>query len=376
VLRPQRPRHTSKGGDRSEVGSCFPSLDGTRHSGSLIISLFALALGKNQDQDVVDYIDVCHPGLKEQISNLASLVPGIIAGGLPSKWLVIETIPHYELSDHPFEELFQFFNDRESSQLGGLRSEEPSQPPQVHANEQLLYAQGTTESVQSIRPDCTSESLQSRSLSVEIEDGNLSNSTTNYSEFAQPSAYHEKSDYYQKLDQEFSSYMEDLSSFQDDDQSAQPQPGHSAGFPNPQDYYCQDVDWRAQQPSAWEGGFLDSQDSGLQRSGPSDTEFSDFDSVINYSRQDTPSVASTSPSQSRGQNLPAHLVDVPRASTPLQFPSASTHYSTLATEPDIKPPALVDTWQNEGMTNCIMAWTAHGQGAGTINPKDLFQASV
>jgi hypothetical protein len=312
--------------------------------------------------------------LKEQISNLSSLLPSITASGPPSNWLLIETIPHHELSDYPFEELFQFSNYHESSQLDDFPSEEPSQPPQVHANEQLLYAQGTTESVQSIRPDCTSKSLQSRSLNVEIEDGNLFNSTTDYSEFAQPSAC--RSDYYQELAQEFSSYMADPSSFQDDDQSAQLQPGHSGGFPNPQDYYCQDVDWRAQQPSAWEGEFLDSQDSDLQRSGPSDTEFSDFDSVINYSPQNTPSVATTSPSQSRGQNIPAHLVDVPPASTPLPFPSASTHYSTLATEPDIKPPALVDTWQDEGMTNCIMAWTAHNQGAGTINPKDLFQTSV
>jgi hypothetical protein len=43
-------------------------------------------------------------------------------------------------------------------------------------------------------------------------------------------------------------------------------------------------------------------------------------------------------------------MDMPRASTPLQFPNASTHYSILAAEPDIKSPALVDTWQNEGMT--------------------------
>ncbi|KAH0563165.1 hypothetical protein GP486_002273 [Trichoglossum hirsutum] len=232
------------------------------------------------------------------------------------------------------------------------------------------------ESVQSMRPDYTSGTLQSRSLSVEIEDGNLSTSTTDYSEFAHPSACHEKSDYYQKLDQEFSRYIGEPSFFQDNDRYAQPQPGHSGGFLNPEDYYCQDIDWRAQQPSAWEGEFLDSQDSDLQRSGPSDTEFSDLDSFINYSPQNIPSVAYTSPSQSRGQNLPAHLVDVPRASTPLQFPSDSTHYSALATEPDKKSPALVNTWQNEGMTSCMMAWTAHDQSAGTFNPQDLFQASV
>jgi hypothetical protein len=110
----------------------------------------------------------------------------------------------------------------------------------------------------------------------------------------------------------------------------------------------------------------------LQRLEPSEVAFSDLYSLINYSPQNTPSIASQFP----GQNLSAHLVDMPRASTPLQFPSASTHYSTLATEPNINSPALVDTWQNEGMTNGMTAWTAHDQGAGTVNPKDLFPSIV
>jgi hypothetical protein len=306
---------------------------------------------------------------------LSSFLPYIVTGELLSRRLVIETIPHHELSDHPFEELFQFANDLELSNFGDLRSEEQSLPSQVQGNKQLPYAQGTIESVQSMRPDCTSESLQSRSLSVEIEDGNPSTSTTDYSEFPHPSACREKSDYHHKLEQEFSRYMEDSSFSQDDDQYAQLQPGHSEEFPTPQDYYFQGVNWRAQQPSTCEGEFLDSQDSDLQHSGPSEAACSGLDSFINYSPQNTPSIASTSV-QSRGQNVLAHLVDVPRASTPPQFPSASTHYSTLATEPDIKPPAVADTWQNEGMTDCMTAWTAHDQGAGTINPKDLFQASV
>jgi hypothetical protein len=61
---------------------------------------------------------------------------------------------------------------------------------------------------------------------------------------------------------------------------------------------------------------------------------------------------------------------------PLQFTSALTYYSTLATEPDIKPQALANTGQNEGMTNYIISSTTHDQGAGTINPKDLFHTSV
>jgi len=302
------------------------------------------------------------------------------------------------------EELFQFdtnVTDSHQADAGVGSSSDQGQ-----ANEQLSYAQGTIESiqnirpeslqsrspsaeiedgnpqlsyaiesVQSMRPDCTSKSLQSRSLSVEIENGNLSNSTTDYSEYTHSSACHEKSDYHPELNQQFQRYMEDPSSFQDVDRSAQPQPGHSGEFPNPQDYYFQGVDWRAQQLSSdCKGEFPDSQYSDLQRLGPSEAEFSDLDLFIDYSPQNTPSIASTSPSQSRGRNLPAHLVDMPRPSTPLQSPSSSTHYSTLATEPDIKSPALIDTWQNEGMTNCMMAWT--DQDAGTVNPKDLLRASV
>jgi hypothetical protein len=93
-----------------------------------------------------------------------------------------------------------------------------------------------------MRPDYSSGSLQPRSPGIEIEAGNLSNSTMDYSEFAHPLACHEKSDYYQELDQEFRKYMEDPSYFQDNDRYAQPQPGHNGGFPNPQDYYFQGVD--------------------------------------------------------------------------------------------------------------------------------------
>ena len=90
-----------------------------------------------------------------------------------------ENIPYYELSDYPFEELFQFSNDRESSKLGDFPSEEPPQPSQMyteavdaeqadaaagpsnqgHTIAQLSHAQGTLESVETMRPDCTSKSL-------------------------------------------------------------------------------------------------------------------------------------------------------------------------------------------------------------------------
>jgi hypothetical protein len=188
-----------------------------------------------------------------------------------------------------------------------------------HANDQPSYAQGIIESVQSMRPDRASVSLQSRSPSAEVEDRNLSNSTTDYSEYTRPiSAFHEKFDYYKELDQEFSRYMEDPSFSQDDDQYAQPQSGYSRGFPNPEDYYFQGVDWRAQQPSAdCTGEFPDSKDGHLQGLNPSATEDSDLNLLINYSPRSTHGIAATSPSQSRGQSLPAHLIDMPRASTPL-----------------------------------------------------------
>lgn len=130
------------------------------------------------------------------------------------------------------------------------------------ANEQLFYAQST-------------------SPSAEIEDGNSSNSTTDCRENTNPSVCHEESDYRQE---QFNKYMEDSFYFLDVDQSVQSQPGHSGGFPNPEDYYFQGVDWRAKQPSGdCEGEFPCFQDGDLQRSGPSEAEFFDFNSLINYS---------------------------------------------------------------------------------------------
>jgi hypothetical protein len=71
---------------------------------------------------------------------------------------------------------------------------------QGHANEQLSYTQGTTKSAQSIRPGGTFEDIQWQPPITEIEDGNPSNSTTDYSEYAHLLACHEKSHYHQELD--------------------------------------------------------------------------------------------------------------------------------------------------------------------------------
>lgn len=173
----------------------------------LINSLHALQ--KGHDQAVVDYVDFCYPGLKEQISNLSWVLRGIVAGDIPSKRLVIETVPSHDLSDHPFEELFQFSSDRNSSELGEPSSEEASQmskeavnTPQndaaVGPSDQELsneHVQGTIESVQDTQPDSTFESLQSFSPSTEIQRGSLSSPIISYSESVQSSAYNEQSDY-------------------------------------------------------------------------------------------------------------------------------------------------------------------------------------
>jgi hypothetical protein len=63
------------------------------------------------------------------MSTLSSLLPGIIADGLPSEWLLIETIPPHELPDHSFDKLFQSSGYCELSEPGSPSSAELSQLP-------------------------------------------------------------------------------------------------------------------------------------------------------------------------------------------------------------------------------------------------------
>jgi hypothetical protein len=360
-------------------------------------------------QDFLDYIDLIRPGLKGQICNLSAILPQIVENRFPPQKLVLETLTSNllpQLRNRSLEELFQFDAEVVASRqadaavgpssdhghangqlsyaqgtiesLQNIRPDYTSESPQSRSpsagiedgNPQLSYTQRTIETVQNIRSDYTSESLQSRSSSTDIEDGNPSSFTTDYSEFAHLS---EKSDS-RELNQQFNRNMEDPSSFQNVDRSAQPQPSHSGGVLDPQDHYDQDDDWRAQQPSGdCEGDFPDFEDGDLQRSGPSEAEFSDFDSLINYSPPNTPSIPSISLSQSRGRNLSAHLVDMQRASTPLQSPSASSHYFALPPESHTKFHSQVDTWQNGSMSDSRRTWSAYGQD--TVNPKDLVRIS-
>jgi len=111
---------------------------------------------------------------------------------------VIETIPHYELSNYPFEELFQFSNNSELSKLVDVQQVDAAVGPsdQGHADTQLSYIQDTIDPVQNMRPGSISESLQSRSPSADINNGGPSSSVTDYSEYARALAYQGKSDHY------------------------------------------------------------------------------------------------------------------------------------------------------------------------------------
>lgn len=270
-------------------------------TGSLIYSLHALR--KGHDQAIVDYVDFCYPGLEEQISNLSGFLRGIVASDIPTKRLVIETIPSHDLSDHPFEELFQFSGDLNSSELGEPSSEERSQMStetvntaqtntavgpldQRQAHERL---QGTIESVQVTQRDSISESLQSLSPSTEIKSGSLSNSIIDCSESAHPLAYHEQSNHHEELGQQSHRHMNNTSPVQDVDGLAQPQPTLDLGELDPQDYYIQDDDWRAQPPPrGCEGESPNLREGDFHRSGSSEAASYDFDSLIDYSPQTTP----------------------------------------------------------------------------------------
>jgi hypothetical protein len=150
-------------------------------------------------------------------------------------------------------------------------------------------------------------------------------------------------------------YLEDPFYFQDVDSSAQQQFGHCGGeFP-----YFQGGDLLAQ-----------------EQSGPYEAESPYLNSLINYSLLDASGNVSVSPNPSPDRNLLAHPIDIPRASTPLQSPSAATHLSTLATEFDMGSQSLVNIWQDGGMSNSRKTWTAHDRDASTVDPKDLLRAPV
>jgi hypothetical protein len=196
------------------------------------------------------------------------------------------------------KELFQFDTDiSESHQADAVVS-----PP----SDQMCLK------VQIIHSDYTTESSQWQS------------NTADYSESTYSSECHGKSDYLQELDQQSNGCIEDPSCLQDES-------GHNGRFPNSEDNYIQDVDWRAQKPfDDWEGESPDSQDGDLRRSDQSEAGLSDMELFLNYSPQNIPGIASTSVSASISKFPSQNLV-----SMPVQLPRASTHHSTGNGVPDL-----------------------------------------
>jgi hypothetical protein len=61
--------------------------------------------------DLINLIHECHPGLKEELSNLSKLLPKMIIWGAPASHLVIEKIPKDRLAEyqaHSMNDLVQF----------------------------------------------------------------------------------------------------------------------------------------------------------------------------------------------------------------------------------------------------------------------------
>ncbi|KFY09645.1 hypothetical protein V492_05415 [Pseudogymnoascus sp. VKM F-4246] len=80
----------------------------------------------------LDYIDFLHPGLREHISNLSALLPGIVENGLPSKRIVLETYNSdqlLELCNRPLKDLFQFCAGIDSQRACAMAGPPLSQDP-------------------------------------------------------------------------------------------------------------------------------------------------------------------------------------------------------------------------------------------------------
>lgn len=71
----------------------------------------------------MDYIDFLQPGLREHISNLSALLPGIVENGLPSQRIVLETYNSdqlLELCNRPLKELFQYCTGIDSQRASAM----------------------------------------------------------------------------------------------------------------------------------------------------------------------------------------------------------------------------------------------------------------
>jgi hypothetical protein len=110
---------------------------------------------------LLDHIASTRPGLKEQVNNLSTILPGIVDHELPSQRLVLETFSYNQLSKLKnvlFEDLLQFsINTTYPHQA--LYEEVDSSCSQIPPNEQSFYGKDLITSLQSTSGDCTSEVL-------------------------------------------------------------------------------------------------------------------------------------------------------------------------------------------------------------------------
>ncbi|KAL5344305.1 hypothetical protein ACLOAV_010734 [Pseudogymnoascus australis] len=78
---------------------------------------------QHQFEPFLDYIDFLQPGLREHISNLSALLPGIVENGLPSQRIVLETYNSdqlLELCNRPLKELFQYCTGIDSQRASAM----------------------------------------------------------------------------------------------------------------------------------------------------------------------------------------------------------------------------------------------------------------
>ena len=278
--------------------------------------------------------------------NLTGVLLQMVDTSRPAQRQLLDILTSNLLSEtrnRPPEELLQVANHPSESELAQAVAS-PSFD-QTHANNQLSHPQRIVKSVEGTHLDCSFENSQGQPSSAGIEDENSPSFAPDFNEYSLPSTSLGDSD------EQSTRYMTD----------------HC---------YSQDGDWREKSHlSDHEREFLDSQNGSLQQSGPGEENFLDMNSYIHFSPQNTPSIASPSSGQYPGQDSLGYLIDMPRASTPLQNLNKSTNHSPLASELHIKQPA-VNTWQDAGMPDLGKIWNAHDQENRTVNPRDLLQTPV
>ena len=228
------------------------------------------------------------PGLKKELINLSGVLLQIVDTSHPAQRQLFDILTSNLLSESRIrqpEELLQFANHPSKSDLAqAVASPSFDQP---YANNQLSHPQRIVKSLEAIHLDCSFENSQWQPSSAGIEDEYSLNVEPDFNEYSLPSA----------------------SLGNSDEQSTRYMAGQ---------FYSQDGDWREQSYfSDHEPEFLDSQKGRLHQSDPGEENSFDVNSYINFSPENTPSIASPSSGQYHGQDWLAHLANMPREATPL-----------------------------------------------------------